>query len=160
MLRREVGDLGVELMLEPGRYLVGPAGLLLTSVILQKHNGAKRFVVLDAAMNDLLRPALYESYHGILPVSAADFVSPASAADVVGPVCETGDTFAEARLLPDFKPNARVALLDAGAYGAVMSSTYNARPRAAAVLIDRGQFHLITPRQSHEDLWASELVPS
>jgi diaminopimelate decarboxylase len=160
MLRREAGDLCVELMLEPGRYLVGPAGLLLSSVILQKHNGAKRFVVLDAAMNDLLRPALYESYHGILPVSAADFVSPASAADVVGPVCETGDTFAEARLLPDFKPNARVALLDAGAYGAVMSSTYNARPRAAAVLLDNGQYHLISSRQTLEDLWAHETVPA
>jgi diaminopimelate decarboxylase len=158
MLRREVGDLGVELMLEPGRYLVGPAGLLLTSVILQKHNGAKRFVVLDAAMNDLLRPALYDSYHGILPVSAADFVRPASFADVVGPVCETGDTFAVDRHLPDFKPNARVALLDAGAYGAVMSSTYNARPRAAAVLLDNGRYHLISSRQTLEDLWAHEIV--
>jgi diaminopimelate decarboxylase len=159
MLRREAGDLGVALMLEPGRYLVGPAGLLLTSVILQKHNGAKRFVVLDAAMNDLLRPALYESYHGILPVSAADFVRPVSPADVVGPVCETGDTFAVDRLLPDFKPNARVALLDAGAYGAVMSSTYNARPRAAAVLLDRGGKYLITPRQRTESLWAHETIP-
>jgi diaminopimelate decarboxylase len=160
MVRRETAGLGVTLMLEPGRYLAGPAGLLLSSVILQKRNGAKGFVVLDAAMNDLIRPAMYESYHAILPVSPVDFVAPVAPADIVGPVCETGDSFATDRPIPDLAPAARLAILDAGAYGAVMSSTYNARPRAAAVLIDRGQFHLITPRQSHEDLWASELVPS
>jgi diaminopimelate decarboxylase len=160
MVRREVGGLGVSLLLEPGRYLVGPAGLLLASVILEKRGGSKRFVVLDAAMNDLIRPAMYESYHGILPVSAVDFVRPCTPADVVGPVCETGDTFAEDRALPEFIPGARVALLDAGAYGAVMSSSYNARPRAAAVLIDGGQMRLITPRQSVEDLWAHEILPA
>jgi diaminopimelate decarboxylase len=128
-------------------------------VVLEKQAGAKRFVVLDAAMNDLLRPALYESYHAILPVSAVDFVSPASPADVVGPVCETGDIFAPDRLLPGFAENARLALLDAGAYGAVMSSPYNARPRAAAVLLDGGHCHLITPRQQLEDLWADEILP-
>jgi diaminopimelate decarboxylase len=160
VVRKEVGDLGVKLLLEPGRFLVGPAGLLLASVVLEKHNGAKRFVVLDAAMNDLLRPALYESYHGILPVSAKDFVSPASVADVVGPVCESGDTFATDRVLPEFSEGARVALLDAGAYGAVMSSPYNARPRAAAVLLKGGAVHLITPRQKLEDLWADEILPA
>ncbi|OYY05603.1 MAG: diaminopimelate decarboxylase [Acidocella sp. 35-58-6] len=159
MVRATVGDLGVQLLLEPGRYLVGPAGLLLAAVILQKQGSAKRFVVLDAAMNDLLRPALYESYHGILPVSAVDFVSAATPADVVGPVCETGDTFAIDRVLPSFKPGARVALLDAGAYGAVMSSSYNARPRAASVLLDGGQTHLISPRQTQSDLWAHEIIP-
>ncbi len=159
MVRREVGGLGVKLLLEPGRYLLGPAGLLLAAVILQKHGGDKRFVVLDAAMNDLLRPALYESYHGILPVSAVDFRRPCTPAEVVGPVCETGDTFATGRDLPALAPGARVALLDAGAYGAVMSSTYNARPRAAAVLLDCGRIHLISPRQSMEDLWAHETVP-
>jgi diaminopimelate decarboxylase len=158
-VRQQLGDLGVKLLLEPGRYLVGPAGLLLASVILEKQAGAKRFVVLDAAMNDLVRPAMYDSYHGILPVSAVDFVSPASPAEVVGPVCETGDTFAADRLLPKFAEGARVALLDAGAYGAVMSSAYNARPRAASVLIERGRFHLITPRQQPEDLWADEMLP-
>jgi diaminopimelate decarboxylase len=158
-VRRSVGDLGVTLLLEPGRYLLGPAGLLLASVIVEKHADEKRFVVLDAAMNDLLRPALYDSYHGILPVSAVDFVSPAALAEVVGPVCETGDTFAAGRLLPGLAEGARVAILDAGAYGAVMSSTYNARPKAAAVLIDGGQFNLITPRQRLEDLWADEKLP-
>jgi len=159
VVRRELGDLGVQLLLEPGRYLVGPAGLLLASVILQKRTGQKRFLVLDAAMNDLLRPALYDSYHGILPVSAVDFVSPVSPADVVGPVCESGDIFAAERLLPDFAAGARLALLDAGAYGAVMSSPYNARPRAAAVLVDGGKAHLITPRQKLDNLWADEILP-
>ena len=159
-VRQQVGDLDVTLLLEPGRYLLGPAGLLLASVILEKHAGAKRFVVLDAAMNDLLRPALYESYHGILPVSAVDFVRPASLAEVVGPVCETGDSFAAGRMLPGFAEGARVAILDAGAYGAVMSSTYNARPKAAAVLIDGAEIHLITPRQRLEDLWADEKLPA
>jgi diaminopimelate decarboxylase len=159
MVRREVGDLAVKLLLEPGRYLVGPAGLLLASVILEKRGGTKRFIVVDAAMNDLLRPALYEAYHGILPVSPVDFLKPCTPADVVGPVCETGDIFAPARALPGFAPGARVALLDAGAYGAVMSSTYNARPLAAAALIDDGRFSLITPRQTIEDLWARETIP-
>jgi diaminopimelate decarboxylase len=153
-----VADLDVALMLEPGRYLVGPAGLLLATVILEKQGGEKRFVVLDAAMNDLLRPALYQSWHGILPVSPVDFLAPVSPAEVVGPVCETGDTFAAGRALPRLAARARVALLDAGAYGAVMSSPYNARPRAAAVLIDAGRPRLITPRQSLEDLWAHEIT--
>jgi diaminopimelate decarboxylase len=158
-VKREVGDLGVTLLLEPGRYLVGPAGLLLASVILQKQGG-KRFVILDAAMNDLLRPALYDSYHGILPVSPVDFQRPATPADVVGPVCETGDSFAADRQLPPLAPGARIAILDAGAYGAVMSSPYNARPRAAAVLIDHGKAHLISPRQTLDDLWSHEIIPT
>jgi len=158
MIRRETADLGVTLILEPGRYLAAPAGLLLTSVILEKTGGAKRFCVLDAAMNDLIRPAMYDSYHAILPVSPVDFQNPATQADIVGPVCETGDTFATNRALPPLKPGARLAILDCGAYGAVMSSTYNARPRAAAVLID-GMPKLITPRQTIEDLWSSERIP-
>ncbi len=156
MVKREVADLGIRLILEPGRYLVGPAGLLLASVTLEKRGGARRFVVLDAAMNDLLRPALYNSWHGILPVSPVDYLAPRTPADVVGPVCETGDTLATARALPGFAPGARVAVLDAGAYGAVMSSPYNARPRAAAVLIEAGVSRLITPRQALEDLWVHE----
>jgi diaminopimelate decarboxylase len=157
MVDREVGSLGVNLLMEPGRYLVGPAGLLLASVVLQK-KAAKRFVVLDAAMNELMRPALYEAWHGILPVDAASFHGTTSQADVVGPVCESADCFAQDRALPVLSPGARVALLDAGAYGAVMSSTYNARPRAASVLISGGKFQLITPRQRLEDLWADEIL--
>jgi diaminopimelate decarboxylase len=159
VVKREVGDLGVELLMEPGRYLVGPAGLLLASVVLEKQ-GQKRFVVLDAAMNDLMRPAMYDAWHGILPVSAVQLLSPRAAADVVGPVCESADSFATGRDLPSMPPGSRVAILDSGAYGAVMSSTYNARPRAAAVLIDGGRFHLITPRQTLETLWADELLPA
>lgn len=158
VVKREVGSLGVKLLMEPGRYLVGPAGLLLASVVLQKQAG-KRFVVLDAAMNELMRPALYEAWHGILPVGASLFHGAATPADVVGPVCESADSFAKDRALPDLAPGARVALLDAGAYGAVMSSSYNARPRAASVLIADGQFQLITPRQKLDDLWADEILP-
>jgi diaminopimelate decarboxylase len=158
VVKKEVGDLGVQLLLEPGRYLVGPAGLLLAEVILEKH-GAKRFVVLDAAMNDLMRPAMYDAWHGILPVSAASFRAARAPADVVGPVCESADSFASGRDLPAMPPGARVTILDAGAYGAVMSSTYNARPRAAAVLIESGTAHLITPRQTIENLWADEMLP-
>ena len=138
VVRQVTSGLGVRLMMEPGRYLTGPAGILLASVILQKRAG-KRFLVLDAAMNDLMRPAMYEAWHGILPVDAASFRAAATAADVVGPICESADQFAKDRELPELKPGARVALLDAGAYGAVMSSAYNARPRPAAVLVDQGQ---------------------
>lgn len=159
MVRRVVGGLGLELIAEPGRYLVGPAGLLLASVTLIKQTRSRRFVVLDAGMNDLLRPALYDAFHGIVPVDAADAARAAEPCDVVGPVCETGDRFAEARDLPPLAPGALVALLDAGAYGAVMSSTYNSRPHAAQVLVDRGAFHLIRPRQRIEALWQDEIVP-
>ncbi len=159
MARRVVGSLGVELVIEPGRYLVGPAGLLLASVTLVKRSEAKRFVVLDAGMNDLLRPALYDAFHGIVPVDAVDYAASGAPCEVVGPVCETGDRFADARLLPSLGPGARVALLDAGAYGAVMSSTYNARPLAAQALVDGANFHVIRPRQSIEALWRDETIP-
>ena len=141
-------NLDVRVALEPGRWLVGPTGVLLASVILQKQTAETRFVVLDAAMNDLVRPAMYEAWHGIVPVSAAAAVAPVSACDIVGPICETGDTFARDRLLPMLVPGSRVAILDAGAYGAVMSSPYNARPRAAEVLIDGADWTVIRPRQT------------
>lgn len=159
MVAQTVGALDVALMIEPGRFLIGPAGLLLASVNLVKHAGGKRFIVLDAAMNDLLRPALYDSYHGILPLSAVDMRGQASLADIVGPVCESSDIFAADRLMPELALQSRVAILDAGAYGAVMSSTYNARPLAAAVLIDAGQYKVIRPRQTIEALWADEHIP-
>jgi diaminopimelate decarboxylase len=158
-VKNAVGGLGVELLMEPGRFLVGPAGLLLASVILEKQ-GQKRFVVLDAAMNELMRPAMYDSWHGIMPVDAALFHAAAAPADVVGPVCESADCFAKDRELPPLHRGTRVALLDAGAYGAVMSSTYNARPRAAVVLVDGGTFTLITPRQKLEEMWGAETIPA
>lgn len=158
VVREATQGLGVKLMMEPGRYLVGPAGVLLASVVLEKQAG-KRFLVLDAAMNDLMRPAMYDAWHGILPVDAAAFQNATSPADIVGPVCESADIFAKDRELPALKPGARIALLDAGAYGAVMSSTYNGRPRAAAVLVDDGHFTLITPRQKLDALWECEIIP-
>jgi diaminopimelate decarboxylase len=153
-------NLDVRVALEPGRWLVGPVGVLLASVILQKQSGGTRFVVLDAAMNDLARPAMYDAWHGIVPVSAAAAVAPVSPCDVVGPVCETGDTFARDRLLPRLSAGATVAILDAGAYGAVMSSAYNARPRAAEVLVDGAAWAIIRPRQTHDALWADEIIPT
>lgn len=152
-------NLDVTLFLEPGRWMVGPAGVLVASVVLVKQATGMRFVVLDAAMNDLVRPSMYDAWHGIVPISAADMVAPLARADVVGPVCESGDTFARHRALPPLAPNARVAILDAGAYGAVMSSNYNARPFAAEVLVDGARWSVIRDRQLHADLWAGERMP-
>ncbi|MCS6921524.1 MAG: diaminopimelate decarboxylase [Elioraea sp.] len=158
VLHQAFGAFRLPLILEPGRWLVGPAGLLLSRVVLQKQGAARRFVVLDAGMNDLLRPALYEAWHGIVPVDAGRLHAPVALADVVGPVCETGDTFARQRPLPDFAPGDLVAILDAGAYGAVMSSTYNLRPRAAAVLIEGGTARLVRRRETIDDLFAHDVA--
>ncbi|MBV8094409.1 MAG: diaminopimelate decarboxylase [Acetobacteraceae bacterium] len=159
-IRSTLGRLGLRLIVEPGRWLAGPAGLLLASVVLIKRTPRTRFVVLDAAMNDLVRPAMYDAWHGIVPLGAADAVRPSSAADIVGPVCETGDTFARNRLLPELAPNARVAILDAGAYGSVMSSTYNARPLAAEAMVDGAAWATIRERQPYRALWEYESVPA
>ena len=159
VLKETVGDLGLRLAIEPGRWIVGPAGLLLARVILQKQGEQRRFVILDAAMNDLLRPALYDAWHGILPVTPARWRAAMSPADVVGPVCESGDAFATGRMLPDLGPGEIVAILDTGAYGAVMSSTYNARPLAAAVMVSGTADATIRPRQSHEAMRAGEALP-
>jgi diaminopimelate decarboxylase len=153
-------NLDVRLAMEPGRWLVGPAGVLLASVVLVKQTPFEPFVVLDAAMNDLVRPAMYDAWHGIVPVSASDAVAPARPCTVVGPVCESGDTFARSRSLPALAPEARVAILDAGAYGAVMSSTYNARPLAAEVWVDGGGWSVIRDRQPIEQLWERERLPA
>jgi len=158
-LRGAFHNLDVQLLLEPGRWLIGPAGVLLASVVLVKRTPGARFVVLDAAMNDLVRPAMYDAWHGILPISPVAALAPASPADIVGPVCETGDTFARARMLADVAAGDFVALLDAGAYGAVMSSTYNARPLAAAAMVDGERWAAIRPRQDFAELWAHEAVP-
>ena len=154
-----LGGMGLELMVEPGRWLAGPAGLLLSSVVLTKTTAGRRFTVLDAAMNDLLRPAMYDAWHAIVPVGAADAVAAMGETDIVGPVCETGDTFARGRMLPVLAPQARVAILDAGAYGSVMSSTYNARPLAAQVMVDGDRWATIRSRQPVEAMWAGETVP-
>ncbi len=152
------GAFRLPLIVEPGRWLVGPAGLLLSRVVLQKEGAARRFVVLDAGMNDLLRPALYDAWHGIVPVDAARLHAPVSPADVVGPVCETGDTFARERALPQFAPNDLVAVLDVGAYGSVMSSNYNLRPRAAAVVVEGGTARLVRRRQTILELFSHDMA--
>ncbi|WP_424810601.1 diaminopimelate decarboxylase [Roseococcus sp. YIM B11640] len=158
-IKAGLGDLGVKVMLEPGRWIAGPAGVLLSRVIIEKKAATRRFVILDAAMNDLLRPAMYEAWHGILPVAASGFHAPLSPADVVGPVCESSDTFTRGRDLPALPPESLVAILDAGAYGASMSSTYNARPLAAEVMVDGARFAVIRDRQPYEALLAGQRLP-
>jgi diaminopimelate decarboxylase len=153
-------DLDVRLAMEPGRWLVGPAGVLLASVVLVKQTPSEPFVVLNAAMNDLVRPAMYDAWHGIVPVSPTDAVAPVRLCSVVGPVCESSDTFARNRSLPALAPDAKVAILDTGAYGAVMSSTYNARALAAEVWVDDGRWSVIRDRQPLEALWERERLPS
>jgi diaminopimelate decarboxylase len=159
-IRHAFDGLQLALSIEPGRWLAAPAGLLLTRVIRTRRAGMPRpLVVLDAAMNDLLRPAMYEAWHGIVPVGAAFLHATPEAADIAGPVCESSDFFARHRMLPPLPDGALVAILDTGAYGAVMSSSYNARPQAAQVMISGGLAALIRPRASLESLWSDEAVP-
>jgi diaminopimelate decarboxylase len=147
------------LILEPGRFIVAQAGALLTRVLVVKKNGTKTFVITDAGMNDLIRPALYHAHHEILPVKQpTKSRKPEMEVDVVGPVCESGDFFARDRALPPVKPGDLVLLLDAGAYGMSQTSNYNSRPRPAEVLIDSTQTKLIRRRETMRDLLAPELL--
>jgi diaminopimelate decarboxylase len=141
--------LKLHLLLEPGRSIVGPAGVILTRVLYRKTNDRKRFLIVDAAMNDLLRPSLYGAYHEIVPVSGASRKSEIT--DVVGPICETGDFFARDRKLPLVDEGDLLAILDVGAYGSVLASNYNTRGRAAEVLIDGAKAKLIRKRESMQD---------
>jgi diaminopimelate decarboxylase len=147
------------LILEPGRFIVAQAGALLTRVLYVKKNGSKTFVITDAAMNDLIRPALYHAHHEILPIQQPRAKATPLVADVVGPVCESGDFFARDRALPTVKPGDLVLLLDAGAYGMSQTSNYNSRPRPAEVLIDGAAIQLIRRRETMRDLLAPELLP-
>lgn len=147
-------DLNVHLLLEPGRSIVGPAGILLTKVLYKKTNGAKKFLIVDAAMNDLIRPSLYSAYHEIVPVQSG--AQPRQKVDVVGPVCETGDFLARDRELPEANEGDLLAVLDAGAYGMVLASNYNTRPRAAEVLVDGAKAKLIRKRETISDLLRAE----
>jgi len=151
-------DLDVTLLVEPGRSLVGNAGVLLTRVLYAKDGPTKRFVIADAAMNDLIRPPLYDSYHEIRPVGRARPGSP-RVVDVVGPVCESGDFLAQDRPLPPLEAEDVLAVMSAGAYGFVMSSNYNARPRAAIVLVDGDRYDVIRTRESMDDLVRGETLP-
>ncbi|MDD5199288.1 MAG: diaminopimelate decarboxylase [Terrimicrobiaceae bacterium] len=150
--------LELKILLEPGRFLVGNAGALLASVLYVKKTPAKTFTIVDAAMNDLIRPALYDGYHEIHPLERASVREPV-AMDVVGPVCESGDFFAQDRVLSALEAGERVALLSAGAYGFVMSSTYNSRPLLPEVLVNGENWSVIRKRQTYDDLIRGEIVP-
>jgi diaminopimelate decarboxylase len=141
--------LKLHLLLEPGRSIVGPAGVLLTRVLYRKTNNSKRFLIVDAAMNDLLRPSLYGAYHEIVPVSRGSRKTETT--DVVGPICETGDFFARERKLPVVGEGDLLAILDVGAYGSVLGSNYNTRGRAAEVLVDGAKARVIRRQESVED---------
>lgn len=154
-----MSGLGVELLLEPGRALVGNAGVLLTRVVVRKRGEARDFVVVDAAMNDLLRPALYGAHHVIVPVELGDPDREVRTVDVVGPVCESGDFLARERAMPWPDAGELWAVLGAGAYAMTMASTYNTRPLAAEVLVDGARWAVIRPRRSVEDLIADERMP-
>jgi diaminopimelate decarboxylase len=160
IVRREVGMLETKLVFEPGRLLVGNAGILVARVIYVKRGeGARIFVICDAGMNDLIRPTLYEAWHDIIPIRAPEGDAPTELVDVVGPVCETGDIFAEQRLLKVPSPGDLIAFRTAGAYGAAMSGTYNARPLVAEVMVNGAQWAAIRPRQTYEELLARDVVP-
>ena len=152
-------DLNVRLLFEPGRMIAANAGILVARVLYTKFSENKTFVIIDAAMNDLLRPTLYEAWHEIWPLREALKELPVVTTDVVGPVCETGDYLALERELPPFGQGDLMAVMTAGAYGAVLSSTYNTRPLTAEVLVKGGQYAVIRPRPSYDDLLARDVVP-
>jgi diaminopimelate decarboxylase len=154
VVRRTLADFKGRILLEPGRWLVAEAGVLLTRVIRVKRGRQRNFLVVDAAMNDLLRPSLYDAWHDIVPIIAEH--RPSEIYDVVGPVCETGDTFAHDRTLPRCLAGDLVMIKTTGAYGAAMASTYNSRPLAAEVLLDRGRYAIVRRRQTFEDMIAGE----
>jgi diaminopimelate decarboxylase len=147
--------LGLKILLEPGRYIVGNAGVLLTRCLYEKKGSAKTFKIVDAGMNDLIRPALYEGHHEIAPVNEP--AGPRVTADVVGPICESGDFFCQDRELADFQPGEVVALMSAGAYGFTMASNYNSRPLPAEILVEGDTATVVRKRQTAEDLIAGEL---
>jgi diaminopimelate decarboxylase len=158
-LAKGLADDRAHLLLEPGRFIVAQAGALLTRVLVVKKNGSKTFVITDAAMNDLIRPALYHAHHEILPVrQPTDKKTAENKVDVVGPVCESGDFFARDRVLPPVKPGDLVVLLDAGAYGMTQSSNYNSRPRPAEVLVEGEKVTLARRRETMRDLLAPEIL--
>jgi diaminopimelate decarboxylase len=153
-MRDQIVESGFQIMIEPGRSIVGPAGVLLTRVLYRKQSPKKEFVVVDAAMNDLIRPALYQAHHDILPLRRNDL--PPVTADVVGPICETGDFLARNREIANALPGDYLALMTAGAYGFVLSSNYNSRPRVAEVLVDGNRWRIVRERESLADLVRGE----
>jgi diaminopimelate decarboxylase len=155
-LRARLRESGLRVMVEPGRSIVGPAGVLLTRVLYRKKNGPKEFVVVDAAMNDLIRPSLYHAHHEIVPLRKNSL--PPLTADVVGPICESGDFLARGRQMANVMPGDLLAVCDAGAYGFVLSSNYNSRPRAPEALVEGAAWRVIRRRETFEDLVRGETV--
>ncbi|WP_273699765.1 diaminopimelate decarboxylase [Paracoccus sphaerophysae] len=159
VIRETVGDLGCEIEIEPGRNIVGNAGVLLASVIHTKRGEGRDFLILDAAMNDLIRPAMYDAHHDIVPVREPAVGAEVAPVDVVGPVCETGDTFARGVQLPPLGDGELVAFRSAGAYGAVMASEYNSRPLVPEVLVAGDRFAVIRPRPSIDEMLGRDRIP-
>lgn len=156
-IREEMGETGLTLILEPGRVIMGNAGILVTKVLYTKSSGGKNFIIVDAAMNDLMRPSLYGSYHGLQPVKMTE--GKKIMADIVGPICESGDFLAKDREVESVKPGDLIAVMSAGAYGFSMSSTYNSRPRVAEVMVKGDRYYTIRARETHEDLVKGEEIP-
>jgi diaminopimelate decarboxylase len=159
VIRETVGDMGLEIEIEPGRLVAGNAGIMVTSVIYNKAGEGRDFLIVDAAMNDLIRPAMYEAHHDIIPVIEPEVGGELNTVDIVGPVCETGDTFAKMRNMPPVADGGLVAFRSAGAYGAVMSSEYNTRPMIPEVLVNGDQFAVIRPRPSYDEMINRDKVP-
>ncbi|MBX3445248.1 MAG: diaminopimelate decarboxylase [Parvibaculaceae bacterium] len=158
MVKRTMGDLGCELTFEPGRLIAGNAGILVSRVIYEKRGDDRNFLILDAAMNDLIRPTLYDAFHEIRPV-AAPHDAERIVYDVVGPVCETGDFFAKGRELPRLKAGDLVAIMSAGAYGAVQASTYNTRPLVPEVMVKGAEFREVRARPSYDAMLKQDIIP-
>ncbi|MCI5046896.1 MAG: diaminopimelate decarboxylase [Aquisalinus sp.] len=159
MIKRIAGPLDVQLIFEPGRMITGNAGLLVSRIIYNKEGESRRFLILDAAMNDLIRPALYDAWHDVIPIREPAKQQEKVSYDLVGPVCETGDTFARQRQLPPLEEGDLVAFLTAGAYGAVQASQYNTRPLVPEVLVDGDKYAVIRKRPTTEEILAMESVP-
>jgi diaminopimelate decarboxylase len=159
VIRETLGDLGCDLLLEPGRMLVGNAGMMVSRVIYVKDGATRRFIICDAGMNDLVRPAMYDAFHAILPVAQPADGAARHPVDVVGPICESGDTFAQQRMLPPLAAGDLIAFATAGAYGAAMASTYNARRLIPEVLVKGTDFAVVRPRPSFDAMLAQEKLP-
>ena len=159
VIRRTVGHLGCEIDIEPGRLIAGNAGILLARVIYRKHGEGRDFLIVDAAMNDLVRPAMYDAWHDIVPVAEPPAGVEMTPIDVVGPVCETGDTFARARPLPPLAAGDLVAFRSAGAYGAVMASEYNSRPLVPEVLVHGDHYAVVRTRPSFDEMLERDTIP-
>ena len=160
LVRRTLGHLGCEIEIEPGRLIAGNAGLMVCQVIYVKSGEGRNFLILDGAMNDLIRPAMYEAHHDIVPVNEPAPGAEPHPIDVVGPVCESGDTFARQRLMPPLDAGDLVAFRSAGAYGAVMASTYNTRPLVPEVLVKGDQFAVIRPRPTFDEMINRDTIPA